>query len=54
MIAEAPLGSALAVDPEADISIRLLNLVTQNRARLLLDRADELFAAPLEQEEDDR
>ena len=51
---ESLLGSALAVDPEADISIRLLNLVTQKRARLLLDHADELFEAPLEQEEDDR
>ena len=48
------LGSALAVDPEADMSIRLLNLVTQKRARLLLDHADELFEAPLEQEEDNR
>jgi len=51
---ESLLGSALAVDPEADISIRLLNLVTQKRARLLLDHVDELFEAPLEQEEDDR
>jgi predicted anti-sigma-YlaC factor YlaD len=51
---ESLLGSALAVDPEADMSIRLLNLVTQKRARLLLDHADELFEAPLEQEEDNR
>ncbi len=49
---ESLLGSALAVDPEADIGIRLLNLVTQKRARLLLDHADELFEAPLEQEEE--
>ena len=51
---ESLLDSALAVDPEADISIRLLNLVTQKRARLLLDHADHLFEAPLEEEEDER
>ena len=51
---ESLLGSALAVDPEADISIRLLNLVTQKRARLLLDHADELFEEPLEEKEDER
>ena len=51
---ESLLGSALAVDPQADITIRLLNLVTQKRARLLLNHADELFEAPLEEEEDER
>ena len=51
---ESLLGSALAVDPQADITIRLLNLVTQKRARLLLNHADEMFEAPLEEEEDER
>jgi len=51
---ESLLGSALAVDPEVDVSIRLLNLVTQKRARLLLDHVDELFETPLEEEEDER
>ena len=48
---ESLLRSAIAVDPEADVTIRLLNLVTQRRARLLLDHADELFEEPLEEEE---
>ena len=51
---ESLLDAALAVDPEADISIRLLNLVTQKRARLLLDHADELFEAPLPEEQDEQ
>lgn len=47
---ESLLRSAIAVDPEADVTIRLLNLVTQRRARLLLDHADDLFEEPLEEE----
>ena len=48
---ESLLGSALAVDPDADISIRLVNLVNQKRARLLLDHVDELFEEPIREEE---
>ena len=48
---ESLLGSALAVDPETDISLRLVNLVNQKRARLLLDHVDELFEEPIREEE---
>ena len=41
---ERLLKTALAVDPEKDPSSRLVTLVTQKRARLLLDRIDEKFA----------
>ena len=41
---ERLLKTALAVDPEEDPSSRLVTLVTQKRARLLLDRIDERFA----------
>lgn len=37
------LASALAIDPDADIGLRLLNIVSQRRARILLDNIDELF-----------
>ena len=37
------LNQALAIDPDEDTSLRLLNLVNQRRARLLLDNVDELF-----------
>lgn len=40
---ERLLKQALEVDPNKDPSIRLLNLITQRRARALLDRIDELF-----------
>jgi hypothetical protein len=42
------LKQALAIDPENDPSHRLVTLITQKRARLLLDRIDDLFldAAP--------
>ena len=40
---ERLLQQALAVDPNEDESLRLLNLVTQKRARALLDHIDELF-----------
>ena len=49
---EALLESALAVDPDEDESIRLVNLVTQKRARLLLDNVDELFYEPLQEEDE--
>ena len=37
------LEQALAIDPEKDPSHRLVTLITQKRARLLLDRIDDLF-----------
>ena len=40
---EALLQSALAIDADADKSIRLMNIVAQRRARLFLDHIDELF-----------
>ena len=41
---ERLLKTALAIDPEKDPSTRLVTLVMQKRARLLLDRIDEQFA----------
>jgi predicted anti-sigma-YlaC factor YlaD len=41
---ERLLKQALAIDPEKDGSSRLVTLITQKRARLLLDRADESFS----------
>jgi predicted anti-sigma-YlaC factor YlaD len=40
---ERLLKAALAIDPEQDPSNRLVALVSQRRARLLLDRIDEKF-----------
>lgn len=40
---EALLSKALAIDPDADVDNRLVNLVMQRRARWLLSRVDELF-----------
>ena len=40
------LEQALAIDPEQDPSRRLITLVTQRRARVLLDRIDDLFLEP--------
>ena len=40
---EELLNRALAIDPDEDTSLRLLNVVNQKRARLLLDRVDDLF-----------
>ena len=40
------LEQALAIDPEQDPSHRLITLVTQRRARVLLDRIDDLFLEP--------
>lgn len=42
---ERLLNAALAVDPEKDRSNRLVNLITQRRARRLLEKADELFSS---------
>ena len=45
------LEQALAIDPDEDPSLRLLNLVNQRRARALLDHIDDLFFDPVETEE---
>jgi hypothetical protein len=37
------MEQALAIDPEKDPSRRLVTLITQRRARVLLDRVDDLF-----------
>lgn len=37
------LERALAIDPDEDTGLRLLNVVNQRRARRLLDRVDDLF-----------
>jgi hypothetical protein len=37
------IEQALAIDPDADPSRRLVTLVIQKRARILLERADDLF-----------
>lgn len=41
---ERLLKAALAIDPEKDPPNRLVTLVTQRRARLMLDRVDEKFS----------
>ena len=48
---ERMLRQALAIDPDEDIRLRLLNLVSQRRAQSLLDHADDLFFDPLDTEE---
>ena len=48
---ERLLRLALAVDPDEDTSLRLLNLINQRRAQSLLDHADELFFVPANTEE---
>ena len=45
---ERLLERALAVDPDEEESERLANLIQQDRARWLLDQADELFLEDLE------
>ena len=37
------LDRALTIDPDADVEIRLPNLIAQRRARLLLDRIEDHF-----------
>jgi predicted anti-sigma-YlaC factor YlaD len=41
---ERLLKDALAVDPDKDPSSRLVTMITQKRARVLLDRGDEWFS----------
>ena len=40
------LEAALAVDPDATAQLRLANHIAQDRARFLLDHADDLFLEP--------
>jgi predicted anti-sigma-YlaC factor YlaD len=40
---ERLLEAALAIDPDEEESLRLMNILTQRRAKRLLERADELF-----------
>ena len=42
------LDSALVIDPDEDESNRLLNIVSQRRARLFLDHIDDMFDPPAE------
>ena len=45
------LEQALAIDPDADTSLRLLNLINQRRAQALLAHIDDLFFDSVETEE---
>ena len=45
------LEQALAIGPDDDASLRLLNLINQKRARMLLDHIDDLFLDPVGTEE---
>lgn len=44
---ERLLRQALAIDPDADPAHRLVTLITQKRAKLLLQRIDDLFLEPI-------
>ena len=48
---ERLLNEALEIDPDEDISNRLLNIVTQKRARVMLEHIDDLFDMPLGEDE---
>ena len=45
------LDQALAIDPDEDTNLRVLNKVNQKRARMLLDHIDDLFFDPVGTEE---
>lgn len=47
------LETAIAIDPDEEPSNRLLNLIAQKRARVLLDHVDDLFFEPLAAFDDD-
>ena len=49
---EELLEMALAIDPDTDTSNRLLNLISQKRARNLLDHADDFFFEPIAEKEE--
>jgi predicted anti-sigma-YlaC factor YlaD len=51
---ESLLESALAIDPDADESIRLMNIVSRRRAELLLEHIDELFDPVQEQQQENQ
>lgn len=51
---ERLLNEALKIDPDEDISNRLLNIVTQKRARVMLEHIDDLFDMPLGEDEGSR
>lgn len=48
---EQLLNEALKIDPDEDINNRLLNTVTQKRARVMLEHIDDLFDMPLGEDE---
>jgi predicted anti-sigma-YlaC factor YlaD len=43
------LEQALAIDPDANLRLRLPTLIAQKRARHLLSRVDDLFVPPIEE-----
>ena len=47
------LEAAIAIDPDEEPSNRLLNLIAQKRAQVLLDHIDDLFFEPLAALDDD-
>ncbi len=47
------LETAIAIDPDEEPSNRLLNLIAQKRAQVLLDHVDDLFFEPLAALDDD-
>ena len=47
------LEAAVAIDPDEEPSNRLLNLVAQRRARVLLDHIDDLFFEPFDELDED-
>ncbi|MCP3962944.1 MAG: hypothetical protein GY719_34325 [bacterium] len=48
---ERLLEKALAVDPDGELESRLANVIQQDRARWLLDQADDLFLDDLEDDD---
>ena len=47
------LEAAIAIDPDEEPSNRLLNLIAQRRARVLLDHIDDLFFEPFDELDED-
>ena len=50
---ERLLNDALAIDVDEDPDNRLLNIIAQKRARLLLEHVDDLFFEPLPEDEEE-
>ena len=44
------LETALAIDVDKEPANRLLNVLSQKRARMLLDHVDDLFFEPIDEE----